>query len=75
MSIFTLPQITTEKQTLAEHKNYPDKTKQPVHQHGKNGWVFVILQTENELQIYLHKDGASCTSKKQKDANKNLMFY
>lgn len=72
VSIFTPPQITTKKQILAEYKNSPDKTKQPVHQHEKNGCFF--SQTENELQIYFYKDGASCTSKKQ-DTNKNLIFY
>lgn len=48
VSIFIPPQITTEKQTLAECQNSPDKTKQSMHLHGKNGRFFVIFQTNKE---------------------------
>lgn len=73
VSVFTPPQTTTEKQTLAEHQNSPDKTKQSVKQHGKNGWFFAILQTNRERasdlawllqgQCLLHKQEEGCKQK------------
>lgn len=74
VSICTPPQITTEKQILAEYQNSPDKTKQPLHQHGKKGVGFCCF-TENRFSVTFTRMAPLAQARSRRMQTKTCWFF